>query len=213
MVWSVLTPPPPRMPLCCSWLKGSLVQQQPPGCSLKWHQAQAWQALEGSELWLSLRCLGPLSFSLGLLAAVPALPLGTLPRVPQADGCRVGRALALGRGWSVPLPPGSLDRRRPCLPKGLQACQLALSSRTVWARCPNGDLARRYGVTDKNPAGDYWKKVPGSVTCLAGRCWGSGLRGGAPRGVLSCLGPRPQGCPRLLPCTQPPCRNPPQGRT
>ncbi|XP_024424307.2 tectonin beta-propeller repeat-containing protein 2 isoform X2 [Desmodus rotundus] len=50
---------------------------------------------------------------------------------------------------------------------GLQACQLALSSRTVWARCPNGDLARRYGVTDKNPAGDYWKKVPGSVTCLA----------------------------------------------
>ena len=130
-----------------------------------------------------------------------------------ADGCRVGRALALGRGWSVPLPPGSLDRRRPCLPKGLQACQLALSSRTVWARCPNGDLARRYGVTDKNPAGDYWKKVPGSVTCLAGRCRGSGPRGGAPRGVLSCLGPRPQGCPRLLPCTQPPCRNPPQGHT
>ncbi|XP_054423717.1 tectonin beta-propeller repeat-containing protein 2 [Pteronotus mesoamericanus] len=50
---------------------------------------------------------------------------------------------------------------------GLQACQLALSTRTVWARCPNGDLARRYGVTDKNPAGDYWKKVPGSATCLA----------------------------------------------
>ncbi|XP_004698847.2 tectonin beta-propeller repeat-containing protein 2 [Echinops telfairi] len=49
---------------------------------------------------------------------------------------------------------------------GLQACQLALSSRTVWARCPNGDLARRYGVTDKNPAGDYWKKVPGSAACV-----------------------------------------------
>ncbi|KAM8781803.1 tectonin beta-propeller repeat-containing protein 2 [Rhynchonycteris naso] len=49
---------------------------------------------------------------------------------------------------------------------GLQACQLALSTRTVWARCPNGDLARRYGVTDKNPAGDYWKKIPGNVTCL-----------------------------------------------
>ncbi|XP_052040956.1 tectonin beta-propeller repeat-containing protein 2 isoform X2 [Apodemus sylvaticus] len=49
---------------------------------------------------------------------------------------------------------------------GLQACQLALSTRTVWARCPNGDLARRYGVTDKNPAGDYWKKVPGSVSCF-----------------------------------------------
>ncbi|XP_008062282.1 tectonin beta-propeller repeat-containing protein 2 [Carlito syrichta] len=49
---------------------------------------------------------------------------------------------------------------------GLQACQLALSTRTVWARCPNGDLARRYGITDKNPAGDYWKKIPGSVLCV-----------------------------------------------
>ncbi|CAH6852377.1 Tecpr2 [Phodopus roborovskii] len=48
----------------------------------------------------------------------------------------------------------------------LQACQLALSTRTVWARCPNGDLARRYGITDKNPAGDYWKKIPGSVSCF-----------------------------------------------
>lgn len=61
----------------------------------------------------------------------------------------------------------------PSLPTGLQACQLALSTRTVWARCPNGDLARRYGVTDKNPAGDYWKKVPGSVSCFTGRCWGT----------------------------------------
>ncbi|XP_074852572.1 tectonin beta-propeller repeat-containing protein 2 isoform X1 [Carettochelys insculpta] len=50
---------------------------------------------------------------------------------------------------------------------GLQACQLAISARTVWARCPNGDVARRYGITDKNPAGDYWKKIPGSMSCLA----------------------------------------------
>uniref|UniRef100_A0A8C8SAY5 Tectonin beta-propeller repeat containing 2 n=1 Tax=Pelusios castaneus TaxID=367368 RepID=A0A8C8SAY5_9SAUR len=49
---------------------------------------------------------------------------------------------------------------------GLQACQLAISTRTVWARCPNGDVARRYGITDRNPAGDYWKKIPGSVSCL-----------------------------------------------
>lgn len=60
------------------------------------------------------------------------------------------------------------------LPAGLQACQLALSARTVWARCPNGDLARRYGVTDRNPAGDYWKKIPGHVTCFTGRCRGAG---------------------------------------
>ncbi|XP_017937858.1 tectonin beta-propeller repeat-containing protein 2 isoform X2 [Manacus vitellinus] len=49
---------------------------------------------------------------------------------------------------------------------GLQACQLVISTRTVWARCPNGDVARRYGITDKNPAGDYWKKIPGSVSRL-----------------------------------------------
>ncbi|KAM9556990.1 tectonin beta-propeller repeat-containing protein 2 isoform 1-T3 [Guaruba guarouba] len=49
---------------------------------------------------------------------------------------------------------------------GLQACQLAISTRTVWARCPNGDVARRYGITDKNPAGDYWKKIPGKVSRL-----------------------------------------------
>ncbi|KFO74857.1 Tectonin beta-propeller repeat-containing protein 2 [Cuculus canorus] len=49
---------------------------------------------------------------------------------------------------------------------GLQACQLAISTRTVWARCPNGDVARRYGITDKNPAGDYWKKIPGNLDNL-----------------------------------------------
>lgn len=69
-------------------------------------------------------------------------------------------------------PVCSRDQLIPSLPTGLQACQLALSTRTVWARCPNGDLARRYGITDKNAAGDYWKKIPGSVSCLTGRCWG-----------------------------------------
>ncbi|XP_076979702.1 tectonin beta-propeller repeat-containing protein 2 isoform X3 [Tamandua tetradactyla] len=64
---------------------------------------------------------------------------------------------------------------------GLQACQVALSTRTVWARCPNGDLARRYGVTDKNPAGDYWKKIPGNVSCFtvtsANELWAIGPPG------------------------------------
>ncbi|KAM4664262.1 tectonin beta-propeller repeat-containing protein 2 [Discoglossus pictus] len=49
---------------------------------------------------------------------------------------------------------------------GLQACQLAVSARTVWARCPNGDIARRYGITEKNAAGDYWKKIPGNMAWL-----------------------------------------------
>uniref|UniRef100_A0A8C5RSX7 Uncharacterized protein n=1 Tax=Laticauda laticaudata TaxID=8630 RepID=A0A8C5RSX7_LATLA len=51
---------------------------------------------------------------------------------------------------------------------GLQASELVISMKTAWARCPNGDVARRYGITDKNPAGDYWKKIPGNVSCLAG---------------------------------------------
>ncbi|XP_006879243.1 PREDICTED: tectonin beta-propeller repeat-containing protein 2 [Elephantulus edwardii] len=65
-------------------------------------------------------------------------------------------------GITEEMPVGTAWEHVP----GLQACQLALSARTVWARCPNGDLARRYGITDKNPAGDYWKKVPGSVLCV-----------------------------------------------
>ncbi|XP_062974139.1 tectonin beta-propeller repeat-containing protein 2 [Elgaria multicarinata webbii] len=64
---------------------------------------------------------------------------------------------------------------------GLQACELAISTRTVWARCPNGDVARRYGITDKNPAGDYWKKIPGNVACLTvtplDELWGVGPSG------------------------------------
>lgn len=76
----------------------------------------------------------------------------------------------MGRGGRSHPQLGSEDRWTPFLPSGLQACQLALSTRTVWARCPNGDLARRYGVSDKNPAGDYWKRIPGSAMCLTGRC-------------------------------------------
>uniref|UniRef100_A0A673BVR2 Tectonin beta-propeller repeat containing 2 n=1 Tax=Sphaeramia orbicularis TaxID=375764 RepID=A0A673BVR2_9TELE len=45
---------------------------------------------------------------------------------------------------------------------------LLLSSRTVWVRCVNGDVARRYGVSEKNPAGDYWKRIPGHAHYLTG---------------------------------------------
>lgn len=51
---------------------------------------------------------------------------------------------------------------------GLSVSQLVLSSRTVWVRCVNGDLARRYGISDRNPAGDYWKKIPGHANWLTG---------------------------------------------
>lgn len=56
----------------------------------------------------------------------------------------------------------------PLRAAGLQASQLVLSTRTAWVRCPNGEMARRYGISEKNPAGDYWKKVPGLVNWLTG---------------------------------------------
>lgn len=59
---------------------------------------------------------------------------------------------------------------------GLTVTQLVISSRTVWVRCVNGDLARRYGLTDRNPAGDYWKKIPGHANCLTGERGSAGDR-------------------------------------
>ncbi|KAM6200894.1 tectonin beta-propeller repeat-containing protein 2 [Rhynchocyon petersi] len=80
-------------------------------------------------------------------------------------------------GITEEMPVGTAWEHVP----GLQACQLTLSTRTVWARCPNGDLARRYGVTDKNPAGDYWKKIPGNALCVtvtpADELWAVGPQG------------------------------------
>ncbi|XP_037359944.1 tectonin beta-propeller repeat-containing protein 2 isoform X2 [Talpa occidentalis] len=115
----------------------------------------------------------PLNPSLMLPAWIaiepPAQPAGaTLVSVHSSPNDQM--LWALDSRWGVhvrtgvteEMPVGTAWEHVP----GLQACQLALSSRTVWARCPNGDLARRYGVTDRNPAGDYWKKVPGSVTCF-----------------------------------------------
>lgn len=130
------------------------------------------------------------SWSLGFLVRRPFLDPGGLWSKARGHACPANRESSPGSPTLCPgesrlsgrvgpslLHPGSEDRHTPHLPAGLQACQLALSTRTVWARCPNGDLARRYGITDKNPAGDYWKKIPGNVTCVTGRCWVPGCRG------------------------------------
>ncbi|XP_067334854.1 tectonin beta-propeller repeat-containing protein 2 isoform X3 [Channa argus] len=65
---------------------------------------------------------------------------------------------------------------------GLAVSQLVLSCRTVWVRCANGDLARRYGVSDRNPAGDYWKRIPGNANWLTvtpdDELWAVTLMGG-----------------------------------
>ena len=145
---------------------------------------------------------------------------------PGAPALCPGESRLSGRVGPPLLHPGSEDSHMLCLPAGLQACQLALSARTVWARCPNGDLARRYGVTDKNPAGDYWKKIPGNVTCVTGRCWVPGHRGWC-RGPLGAAPTRlvlpnetypsitPEGCPAPGLCQGLPGRRatgPPTGR-
>lgn len=127
-----------------------------------------WQARSGLP--------GPSVRQSWVLAALPSLPTGRpfLRLPPQASpeqGAGPAAAAADGAGSGERRPRGRACTDGPRSPAGLQACQLALSARTVWARCPNSHLARRYGVTDKNPAGDYWKKVPGTVTCLTGRCW------------------------------------------
>jgi hypothetical protein len=44
-----------------------------------------------------------------------------------------------------------------------------LSSGTeVWALSPKGSVYRRYGITNTNFIGDYWKKIPGSVKAVTG---------------------------------------------
>lgn len=51
---------------------------------------------------------------------------------------------------------------------GLAVSQMVVSCQTVWVRCVNGELARRYGISDRNPAGDYWKKIPGNTNWFTG---------------------------------------------
>jgi hypothetical protein len=36
---------------------------------------------------------------------------------------------------------------------------------------PEGSVYRRYGITNTNFIGDYWKKIPGSVTSITGKCF------------------------------------------
>jgi hypothetical protein len=41
----------------------------------------------------------------------------------------------------------------------------------VWALSPEGSVYRRYGITNTNFIGDYWKKIPGSVASITGKCF------------------------------------------
>jgi len=44
---------------------------------------------------------------------------------------------------------------------------LAISAHMVWATCPGGDIVCRYGVSEDNCVGHYWKKVPGNFELIS----------------------------------------------
>ncbi|KAF7647961.1 hypothetical protein LDENG_00164100 [Lucifuga dentata] len=96
--------------------------------------------------------------------------------------------MPVGTNWE-PVP--GLVVSQMVLSSRLVVSQMVLSSRTVWVRCVNGDLARRYGVSDRNPAGDYWKKIPGSAHCCTvtpeDELWAVTLIGGLSRRLTMLL--------------------------
>ena len=52
---------------------------------------------------------------------------------------------------------------------GTLATQLTVSNKCVWALNPNGEILCRYGISMKNPTGDYWRKVPGVFHQISGK--------------------------------------------
>uniref|UniRef100_A0A3B3ZJX7 Uncharacterized protein n=2 Tax=Periophthalmus magnuspinnatus TaxID=409849 RepID=A0A3B3ZJX7_9GOBI len=67
---------------------------------------------------------------------------------------------------------------------GLQVAQILLGLDSVWVRCVNGDVSRRVGVSEKNCAGDYWRRSPGTCSCLTVTP-GDELWAVTPNGLLS----------------------------
>lgn len=51
----------------------------------------------------------------------------------------------------------------------LQAKELGISRSAIWLLKHSGKIFRRFGVSEKNPCGDYWKQIPGNMDCLSGK--------------------------------------------
>ncbi|XP_063216137.1 tectonin beta-propeller repeat-containing protein 2 isoform X2 [Bacillus rossius redtenbacheri] len=58
----------------------------------------------------------------------------------------------LGIGWVLVL--------------GIEAVDLSISASAVWALSPAGGVYCRCGISQNNFIGDYWKKIPGSLTAI-----------------------------------------------
>ncbi|XP_075212904.1 tectonin beta-propeller repeat-containing protein 2 isoform X2 [Lycorma delicatula] len=52
------------------------------------------------------------------------------------------------------------------LVNGIKATHLSISGVAVWAVTPDGSLYRRYGISQNNYIGDYWLRIPGSLSSL-----------------------------------------------
>ena len=51
---------------------------------------------------------------------------------------------------------------------GVQASSLCISTEFVYALTPEGKMYVRYAITATNPAGNYWKEIPGRFMAFAG---------------------------------------------
>jgi len=51
---------------------------------------------------------------------------------------------------------------------GVQASSLCISNEFVYALTPEGKMYVRYAITATNPAGNYWKEIPGRFMAFAG---------------------------------------------
>ena len=52
---------------------------------------------------------------------------------------------------------------------GAVVTELSLSGSGVWAVTPSGEILFRYGISEKNRLGNYWKKIPGMIAHITGR--------------------------------------------
>ena len=51
---------------------------------------------------------------------------------------------------------------------GIQVLDISVSSSGVWALNTNGEILFRYGITEEDVSGNYWKKIPGCFTKVSG---------------------------------------------
>ena len=45
---------------------------------------------------------------------------------------------------------------------------ISVSSSGVWALNTDGEILFRYGITEDDVSGNYWKKIPGCFTKVSG---------------------------------------------